>query len=107
MPIKKGLKINVNILTFGVDEHATPTKPSNTDMALHLNAKAIINRFGGRLDLWRRLDAYGHKVSVKTIEKWIERNSIPSSRLIVLMDLAKKEKKPLVLDDYIVRDKTR
>jgi len=72
--------------------------------APRIDAKAIVNRFGGRIELWRRLEANGHHVSVKTIEKWMERSSIPSSRLLVLMDLAKKEKKPLVLDDYIVRD---
>lgn len=76
-------------------------------MSARINAKGIVNRFGGRINLWRRLEADGHHVSIKTIEKWMERNSIPSARLIVLMDLAKKEKKPLVLDDYIIRDNAR
>lgn len=74
----------------------------STDM-IQLDAKRIVQRFGGRIELWRRLNAHGHFVSVKTIEKWTERNSIPSSRLLVLMDLAKKEKSPLELDDYILK----
>lgn len=76
-------------------------------MTLRLDAYKIVQRFGGRSELWRRLDARGHHVSLKTIEKWMERDSIPSHRLLVLMDLAKAEGKPLVLDDYVLRDNVR
>ncbi len=78
---------------------------SDTDMNPRLDAKKIVKRFGGRTELWRRLNAMGHHISVKTIEKWMERDSIPSNRLLVLMDLAKKEKSPLVLDRYVIGDK--
>lgn len=66
-----------------------------------LDAKRIVHRFGGRSELWRRMAKHGHHVSVKTIEKWMERDSIPTQRLIALMDLAKKEGKPLNVEDYI------
>jgi hypothetical protein len=35
----------------------------------------------------------------------MERNSIPSARLLILMDLAKKEKLPLDLDEYTIKSK--
>lgn len=72
---------------------------------IQLDAKRIVKRFGGRIELWRRLAAHGHHISVKTIEKWVERNSIPSSRLLVLIDLAKKEKAPIDLDEYVIKTK--
>ena len=49
---------------------------------ISLDAKRIVKRFGGRIELWRRLSANGQHISVKTIEKWMERNSIPSARLL-------------------------
>lgn len=76
----------------------------STDMIPRLDARKIVHRFGGRSELWRRLAARNHHVSIKTIEKWMERESIPSHRLLVLIDLAISEGKPLVLDDYVVRD---
>lgn len=72
---------------------------------IQLDAKSIVKRFGGRIELWRRLAAHGHPISVKTIEKWMERNSIPSSRLLILIDLAKAEKSPLDLDEYTIKSR--
>lgn len=67
-----------------------------------LDVKAIIKRFGGRTELWRRLNTnMRHSISVKTIEKWTERTSIPSSQLLILMELAKREGKPLVISEYV------
>jgi hypothetical protein len=67
-----------------------------------LDVKAIIKRFGGRTELWRRLNiTMRHSISVKTIEKWTERTSIPSSQLLILMELAKREGKPLIISEYV------
>lgn len=66
-----------------------------------IDTKKLIARFGGRIELWRRLKARGFDLSVKTIEKWTERESIPAYRLVQLMELAQSEKKPLNLNDYI------
>lgn len=66
-----------------------------------IDTKKLIARFGGRIELWRRLKARGFELSVKTIEKWSERDSIPAYRLVQMMELAQSEKKPLNLNDYI------
>jgi hypothetical protein len=66
-----------------------------------LDVKSIIARFGGRMELWRRLCAEGHSISVKAIEKWSERGSIPSAKLIWLIKLAEREGKPINLIDHL------
>jgi hypothetical protein len=69
-----------------------------------IDAKTIVKRFGGRMELYRRLTAIGHDISVKTIEKWMERDSIPTQRLVVLMQLAKSEGRSLNLHEFIKTD---
>ena len=66
-----------------------------------IDTRKLIARFGGRSELHRRLKARGFELSVKTIEKWQERESIPSHRIIQLMELAQHEKSPLNLNDYV------
>ncbi|CAB4150070.1 hypothetical protein UFOVP549_38 [uncultured Caudovirales phage] len=68
-----------------------------------LDIKKLVARFGGRMELWRRMNARGYKLSVKTIEKWGERNSVPSPRIMELLELATYEKHPINLNDYLVR----
>lgn len=67
-----------------------------------LDTKKLIARFGGRSELHRRLNARGVELSVKTIEKWTERESIPSARIVQLMELAQHEKRPLNLNEYFL-----
>jgi hypothetical protein len=66
-----------------------------------LDTRKLVARFGGRIELWRRLKARGFELSVKTIEKWQERGSIPSHRIVQLMELAQHEKRPLNLNEYV------
>lgn len=68
-----------------------------------LDIRKIIARFGGRSELHRRLKARGCGLSVKTVEKWIERDNIPSHRLVQLIELAAHEKRPLDLIDYVLK----
>lgn len=72
-------------------------------MHTELDIKAVIAHFGGRIELWRKMNRRGHKLSVKTIEKWGERDSIPTSRIVQLMDLALSMGKPLNLNKYVVQ----
>lgn len=66
-----------------------------------IDTRKLIARFGGRSELHRRLKARGFELSIKTIEKWTERDSIPTYRIVQMMELAQYEKKPLNLNDYI------
>jgi hypothetical protein len=66
-----------------------------------LDIKKLVTRFGGRIELWRRMKARGFDLSVKTIEKWGERDSVPANRLLQLLELAKYENKPINLNDFV------
>lgn len=68
-----------------------------------IDTKKLVARFGGRIELWRRLKARGVDMSVKTIEKWQERGNIPSHRILQLMELAQHEKHPINLNDFVVK----
>lgn len=70
-----------------------------------LDAKGVIRHFGGRIQLWRLLEKSGISLSIKTIEAWASRNSIPVSRLVELVTLAEKIGKPLTLDSIITQNK--
>jgi hypothetical protein len=72
-------------------------------MANRLKTKELIAHFGGRIELWRRLEARGFKLSIKTIEKWMERDNIPSNRIVQLMALANYEGRPLDLNLFVSR----
>lgn len=72
-------------------------------MKTQLDIKAVIAHFGGRIELWRKMNRRGHKLSVKTIEKWGERSAIPAPRLLQLMDLAIAQGKVLNLNKFVLR----
>lgn len=67
-----------------------------------IDIKKLVAHFGGRTELFRRLEARGFKITVKAIEKWSERGNIPSHRLIQLMELAQYEKRPLDLNLFVL-----
>lgn len=68
-----------------------------------IDTRKLVAHFGGRIELWRRLEARGFKLSVKTIEKWQERENIPASRIVQLMELAQHEGRPLDLNTFVLR----
>ena len=68
-----------------------------------IDTRTLVAHFGGRGELHRRLEARGTKLSVKTIEKWMERENIPAVRLVQLMDLAQHERRPLDLNTFVLR----
>lgn len=72
-------------------------------MQTALDIKAVIAHFGGRIELWRKMNARGHRLSVKTIEKWGERSNIPGPRIMQLMDLALSLGRPLNLNKFVLR----
>ena len=68
-----------------------------------IDTRKLVAHFGGRIELWRRLEARGFKLSVKTIEKWMERDNIPVARIVQLMELAQHEGRPLDLNTFVIR----
>ncbi len=70
-------------------------------ISTRIDTRKLVARFGGRSELHRRLKARGYELSIKTIEKWMERDSVPTYRIVQMLELAQYEKKPLNLNDYI------
>jgi hypothetical protein len=66
-----------------------------------LDTKAIVRHFGGRIELFRKLNAHGHKISVKAIEKWTGRGNIPTPWMIKLIALSKAENNPITFENFI------
>ena len=66
-----------------------------------IDTKKLVAHFGGRIELYRRLEARGFKLSVKAIEKWMERDNIPANRIVQLMELAQHERRPLDLNLFV------
>jgi hypothetical protein len=76
----------------------------NPYLSNRIDVARLLTRFGGVPELCRRLNANSVAISIKTVEKWRERQSIPSPRLIQLVELASREGQPIALDDYIIRN---
>ena len=71
-----------------------------------LDTKSIVNHFGGSTQLARLLSKIGESgmESIRTIESWIYRDSIPMKKLILMIELGNMIGKPLVLDQYIQKE---
>lgn len=64
------------------------------------NAKKLVHRFGGPTHLQRRLARTGRDISVKGINMWVTRNSVPSTWLPELARLARQDGFTLNLADF-------
>ena len=74
--------------------------PNTVDIKLDI--KKLVAYFGGRINLWRKLNAAGYVLSIKTIEKWSERDSLPAHRIVQLMDLAKRDGRVIDLNSFLL-----
>ncbi len=74
--------------------------PNTVDIKLDI--KKLVAHFGGRINLWRKLNAAGYTLSIKTIEKWSERDSLPAHRIVQLMDLAKRDGRVIDLNSFLL-----
>jgi hypothetical protein len=68
---------------------------------LNIDVKRLVKALGGRAQLFRKLKAKECSLSHRTIDNWVDRNSIPLKRFILLADIAKAEGWDLKITDYI------
>jgi len=58
-------------------------------MAYSIDPMVVIDKFGGEKELAAKyLNYFGVEIKIKTIQKWKERNSLPTNRYLKLMELA-------------------
>lgn len=69
-------------------------------MPQKLDARRLVRSFGGPTQLHARLTNEGHTLTVKAINLWVYRRSIPSKWLAVLSEMAEKDRRPLHLHKY-------
>ncbi len=66
-----------------------------------IDVRKVIKRFGGRTILWKKIIASGDECHIRTIDKWIENDSIPTVRLMQLKTLADKDGFKFKIDDFL------
>lgn len=70
---------------------------------MKLNVAKVIKDLGGATKIIEDLKRAGvDDISIKAIEKWRERGTIPMKRWIQLRKIAKGMKKNLELEDYLM-----
>ena len=67
------------------------------------NVPLIMELYGGPTKLCRALQTVGLDVKVKTVQKWKERDFIPSDGIAALIVLMVKDKREFVLTDLLVQ----
>ncbi len=60
-----------------------------------LNVRRIFEHFGGRKKTHERLIAAGEHIGVGTLDKWRLRGNIPTGRMLTLIEIARRMRRPL------------
>lgn len=71
---------------------------------VRFNARAIMDAFGGIAGVYEALMAVGSSAGRKTVQKWHERNSIPSGALAALLLYKMRGGEAFSLNDYILEE---
>mgnify|MGYP006272571019 CR=1 FL=1 len=72
---------------------------------MHIDTKKLIAYMGGRTPCHTALEKAGFSVSKKALEKWRERNSIPLTRLLQLVETDKRiNGRELKIEDFLTRE---
>ena len=79
------------------------TDPESTWVSpkAQIKVRALIRRFGGPAQLYRRLVRRGYSISYKTVEKWRDRDAIRADWLAEMLLMARDDGYPVDLIDYI------
>ena len=68
----------------------------------NMDTDAIIRKFGGKHQIVADFEKHLRTIlSVKAVEKWIERKSIPGHQLLNLKTIAAKRGIEFIIDEYI------
>jgi hypothetical protein len=86
----------------GVPFGASETKePKNQMKTPTLNVAGVVQFFGGRGELYKKLSAAGIELSHRTIDNWLYHRLIPMGRFLELIAVAKANKLNLKIDDHL------
>jgi len=66
-----------------------------------LNVSSVVQFFGGRGELYKKLSAAQIELSHRTIDNWIYHRNIPMDRFLQLIAVAKANKLNLNIEDHL------
>jgi hypothetical protein len=66
-----------------------------------LSVSSVVQFFGGRGELYRKLSAAGIKLSHRTIDNWLYHRIIPMNRFLELIAIAKANGLKLKIEDHL------
>lgn len=71
---------------------------------MRFDVQAIFNLFGGRSAIFARLNTRSHPITIRALDKWRERGSIPPVWLAHITKLADADGLDFNLHKYLQRD---
>lgn len=69
-------------------------------MADTFNARGLVDQFGGVRSFIKKCQDYGFEYNIKTVEKWIERSSVPAGRLFEIQKVIEAENMDCCVLDF-------
>jgi hypothetical protein len=66
-----------------------------------INVQSVVRFFGGRIELYKKFCAAGIELSHRTIDNWLYHKSIPMTRFLQLLAVAKQNKLKFNLEDHL------
>lgn len=69
-------------------------------MKTRMRARALVRDLGGPTAVQNRLKKRGHKISLKAVNAWVSRRSVPGDWLAEMAKLAREDGWSLHLEDY-------
>lgn len=79
----------------------------NNKLTTQYDARKFVEHFGGpdaMIGLWL---GSGFQLTKYAIEKWVQRSSIPTSRILEAVQVAKRKRKPFNINDFVTRKKRK
>lgn len=70
-------------------------------MPLTINARKLVQDFGGLSETTRGLNDIGHTITKNAVDKWRRRDSLPTESILAFAVLARSKNQRFDLLDYV------
>jgi len=70
---------------------------------IQVNARKLVNDFGGLRQATRELNEIGHSITINAVDKWRRRKRLPTESLCAFALLARHKNQRFDLIDYIIK----
>lgn len=73
----------------------------------HYDAKGFVDFFGGTDAMVALWEKSGFHLTKFAVEKWLQRNSIPTSRILEAVSVARRKRKPFNISNFVKTKKVK